>query len=122
MGTNFYMRAKEPRVELIYDELHIAKTSCGWLPLFQSTPEEGVESLEDLRGKYESGAYEIYDEYGEPYTWDEFVHRVVEWDKRQVEAGRDPDTLHSHVDSVRARSLDEYKDPEGYEFCRTEFF
>ena len=40
MGTNFYLRLKHPRMVPHYDEIHIAKTSVGWKPLFQAVDED----------------------------------------------------------------------------------
>lgn len=88
MGTNFYMFTKKKelkpffgtKLELIDDpdfgyQIHIAKTSCGWQPSFEA--HDHIRSVADLKLLYDKGDVQILDEYGQKYTWDEFVERVV---------------------------------------------
>jgi hypothetical protein len=92
VGTNFYFFTKdksaavhyfgESSYELVDEpqlgyEIHIAKTSCGWLPLFQA--HKYCQSVSDMNDAYDSGYFSIYDEYGEEYDWDEFAERVLEF-------------------------------------------
>ena len=114
MGTNFYLRRKEPRI--VYDEYHIAKTSGGWRPSFEAyTPWDydydrrpQVHSVEDIKDLANNGDFTIVDEYGDEYTWDEFVERVL----KHCPEGQ------SHYPG---KSYRVYKDKDGYEFNDFEY-
>ena len=123
MGTNFYMmtRDKTIRDKWIKDdnyhltdcpdwgyEIHVAKTSAGWKPLFES--HHNIHSVAQYKQMYDNG-FAIHDEYGRTYTWDEFKERVIDWNKD------DPDAR-SHLDYSQN---DYYFDHEGYEFTDREF-
>ena len=56
---------------------HAAKTSAGWVPLFQS--HDSFQSVEQLKRLYATGKFILYDEYGIIYTWDEFDERVLKF-------------------------------------------
>lgn len=137
MGTNFYLATKNRDLRdeyfgnnfILTDipdwgyEIHIAKTSCGWKPLFQAHP-DAFKSVAELKALYESGGFVIYDEYQKIYNWESFVERVVNWNK-------DPFKLHdgrlgpiSHFDKDVLDpywSKYYYKDPDGYEFVTRDF-
>ena len=57
-------------------EIHIAKTSAGWLPLFQAH-KDGISSVAEYKTAYDTGKFRIYDEYGTEYNWDAFEVRVL---------------------------------------------
>jgi hypothetical protein len=57
-------------------EIHIAKTSAGWLPLFQAH-KDGISSVAEYKVAYDTGEFRIYDEYGYEYNWDAFDDRVL---------------------------------------------
>lgn len=91
MGTNYYLRCREPR--MVYDSYHVAKRSSGWEPSFEGYPYEGdyahdgldderpaIGSVADIKAAYDTGLYDIVDEYGSKLTWDEFERDVVGWD------------------------------------------
>ena len=92
MGTNFYMITKNKTMASLYApysyeltdtpyfgyEIHIAKTSCGWLPLFQGH-KDGINSVSEYKAAYETGEFDIVDEYGTSYNWDEFEDRVLKF-------------------------------------------
>lgn len=110
MGTNFYIKRTKPRE--VYDEYHIAKTSCGWLPSFEAyTPfgegdkRPAVHSVADIKTLVDSGDYIIVDEYDDECDWDEFTKLVLE---------------HGSEFNSRTHHPD-YKDPQGYEFLRYEY-
>lgn len=122
MGTNFYLRAKNPRP--VYDQYHLAKTSHGWKPLFEidpkpedSTPWEQmpaelpIRSVDDIKRHYDSGNFEIVDEYGEAYDWDAFEERVINWNADNSDA-------RGHDSSYDFQVM---KDPQGYDFVECEF-
>lgn len=89
MGTNYFFFTRNKEVVLKYFgrsyelvdipefgyEIHVAKTSSGWLPLFQAY--HNCRSVEDLLTAYKSGEFRIYDEYGEDLSWEDFVKTVL---------------------------------------------
>lgn len=90
MGANFYMITKNKEQAQRYApysyeltdephfgyEIHIAKTSAGWLPLFQAH-KDGISSVAEYKAAYDTGEFRIYDEYGCEYNWDAFEVRVL---------------------------------------------
>ena len=144
MGTNFYLMTKSKELKdeyLGYDyeltdtpfwgyQIHIAKTSAGWLPLFQK--HNCIQSVKDIEKLYFKG-FLICDEYGTSYGWEEFTKRVIQHNggikdvvKRELkEDPWDGTKLYipiSHLDSVYAMDHSSYStDEEGYEFTDVEF-
>lgn len=131
MGTNFYFHTKDKECrdhwfdfgeyeltdfpEFGYS-IHIAKTSGGWLPLFQS--HNYVRSVADMQRLYESGGFKIYDEYGTEYDWPGFKDRVVDFG--DGDWGDEKPYSHFEYENGRYAYL-YHKDPEGYEFTKEEF-
>lgn len=119
MGTNFYfmMRDKElvqnnfaMRTEwYVYDEeyeivddpylgykIHLNKLSCGWRPLFQRHKEfKKFKDLEQFYHKYRDNI-EIFDEYNEKYTWEEYFKRVYRHSLRE----REPEKWVYEIDPI----------------------
>ena len=153
MGTNFYLITRNKMMAQQYApysyeltdepyfgyEIHIAKTSSGWLPLFQGH-KDGINSVREYKSAYETNEFEIVDEYGNVYNWDEFTERVLRFNGgiRGVEPFREilvdknspfydpgmPDhTPVSHFDYKYGNYyMDDYfMDEDGYEFDRREF-
>lgn len=117
MGTNFYLQSRIPRE--VYDSFHIAKTSCGWKPLFQEDPPAEqrefdvnepmqIKSVSDIKAAYDTGAFAIVDEYGDEYDWEAFEKRVL---------GHAPDGR-AHESSY---DYPIHVDENGYEFATYEF-
>lgn len=98
MGTNFYFHTQNKEFKKWVDEnykfyadncieivdtpdfgyeMHIAKTSFGWLPLFQARP--FAKSIEDYKRLYKNFSFKIYDEYGTEYSWEQFDERVLKF-------------------------------------------
>ena len=89
MGTNFYFSTKDKEFAHKFDyeideepdlhySIHLAKTSMGWLPLFQA--HKGIiNSVSDIKRIYDENSDKIrlVDEYNEEYTWDKFNERVL---------------------------------------------
>ena len=81
MGTNVYLRRKEPRMVPEYDEVHVCKLSYGWRAHFDgsSAIDEGDEyrprigSMDDLRSYLDSGEWELVDEYERVTTLEEVL-------------------------------------------------
>lgn len=102
MGTNFYMKRipteddiqkiGELSIQRLFDELqnyvtemnneiHIGKRSCGWQFLFnhQNGAHFDPRSQDSLINWLKNSQYEIVDEYGDAYTFEEFWKMVTEW-------------------------------------------
>lgn len=118
MGTNIYLRRKEPRMVPEYDEVHIAKLSGGWRVHFDGSSAAGtrwnysehaprIGSMDDLRGYLATGDWELVDEYGEKRTLED----VLAHDDYK----RDGELWNTQV------SMDDYYDREGYPWSRREF-
>lgn len=154
MGTNFYMITKSKTVAKNYAEytyelidepyfgysLHVAKTSMGWLPLFQA--HENLKTIKDYKAAYDSGEFEIYDEYGTKYSWEEFDERVLQFNggtKANRKLERIELTKEEKMSPFYDKNIPEYApishfeygngmyandyytDPDGYEFDIREF-
>lgn len=138
MGTNFYMMTadKDAAIEWFCGdytltdlpqwgyEIHIAKTSGGWKPLFQS--HKRIHSINDLKIIYGTGKFIIYDEYGEIYNWDEFKKRVIDWNKNNPNAcvHINPDRSIPNFNEIYGSNYDdsrEFLSADGYDFCDCEF-
>lgn len=92
MGTNFYMLTTDKSMVEKYApytynltddpyfayEIHVAKTSMGWLPLFQAH-DNGIRSVKQYKEFFDTGEVRIFDEYGDEYTWAEFNERVLQF-------------------------------------------
>lgn len=76
MGTNYYAVRKEP---CLYDrEIHLGKSSAGWLFLFHETDEihtfpQFVKWLED---NVDTGNYVIFDECERQITKEELLKKI----------------------------------------------
>ena len=127
MGTNFYFitdsREKRDkwfapgRYELTDEPrwgylAHIAKTSCGWVPLFEK--HKGITCVKDLKLAYDDGL-EIIDEYFDTYTWEQFEKRVVQF----ADMASDPLSHLKYMNGTYQYLY--YVDPDGYEFCYETF-
>lgn len=150
MGMNFYFITKNKEIAEKFApysfeltdtpywgyKIHLAKTSAGWLPLFQYH-QNGISSVKDIMDAYNTDEFEIYDESEQKYLWNEFEKRVlnfnggvsgavpaVKYDKSSRYADMDmPDYLPaSHFDYARGKySKDYFKDDKGYEFSINNF-
>lgn len=90
MGTNFYYHTARKDLKGLFGskaeivdwpefgyQIHVAKTSAGWMPSFEA--HEAIRSVADLKALYDKGGVRIFDEYGTEYDWPGFVDRVVEF-------------------------------------------
>lgn len=102
MGTNYYFRSKNAKFvhkyfsrELyegmytdeeytleeypdLHFKIHLNKCSCGWKPLFQDhTAFKSFAALESFYNKHKR-YLEIYDEYGDKFTFDEYKAMMIE--------------------------------------------
>lgn len=140
MGTNFYFFTQNRAVADLMGskrevtdipelgwELHIAKTSCGWKPVFEE--HEQIHSVRDLDKFYHDNMHylTIFDVYEQKYSWPEFEERVINHGTPKVfnpeigmytgnwrcESDNDCE-LYKHWDG-------EYADADGYRFSTREF-
>lgn len=139
MGTNFYFHTNNKTIAEKYAgweyeltdtpdwayEIHIAKTSCGWLPLFQYR--ETMPSVKAMKEAYDTGEFKIYDEYNKEYTWNEFDERVLKFNggvEGAIEAEKleDEELPISHFKFSNGMYSHLYvKDKDGFEFSKTAF-
>lgn len=149
MGTNFYMITKNKKIVNEYTpysyelidwpyfgyKIHVAKTSKGWLPLFQSHY-DGINSVREYKEAYDTNEFEIYDEYGDKYTWEEFDERVLQFNGGKLGVMEptyipDEDTYipFSHISGNKQSYKYQFEsdnetmflDDDGYEFTSNDF-
>lgn len=134
MGTNFYLYTRDrklrdtlgrgtvfTRTPCAGYELHIAKTSFGWKPLFEE--HENIHSVSDLKKLYESSdQIQIFDEYGNEYDWAEFKERVVDFGapNYDVDWRTAENNDMSEVDKSRMIG-EEFISSDGYRFSKRQF-
>lgn len=154
MGTNFFFSTKHKEITDLFStaeyelterpdlhyEIHLAKTSAGWLPLFEE--HALLHSVADIKKFYDVFAPKItiIDEYGQTYNWNEFEERVLKFNGGVVGAMAKFPIVNEPDDKWYDPRLPEYgpvshfeyrmtfderqtffKDPEGYEFCSKSF-
>lgn len=136
MGTNYYLLTKElkykdklgDKVEITDTpffaySLHLMKNSCGWLNLFES--HKGViESVADIKRLYETGDFEIYDEYNRKVEWEDF--KEIYNTKYTRYRNGETDKFESHITAQKREKFSVievryFTDGEGYEFTVREF-
>ena len=118
-------------------QIHIAKTSCGWLPLFEA--HDGIKSIIRLKEIYDTGHFFISDEYGDVYNWEEFDERVLKFNGGvkgaipRTEYKHDPNDRFydphmpkylpvSHFEyDMGSYANDYFMDAQGYEFTTHKF-
>ena len=126
MGTNFYMLTQDkPTIsqwfsvgeyELTDDpmwgyQIHLAKTSYGWHPLFCG--HKNIRSVSDIKRIFDTGKFIIFNEYGKRYSWEEFDIRVLQFSNKIASATLVPKS-HLRFDTNFYRSR--WKDQDGFEF------
>lgn len=97
MGTNFYLRQKQPTVRRT---IHIGKRSWGWLFHWDSCDEidyprwcdedrdqyvhelpHSIKSVEDIRAYLRTGEWELVDEYDNVLPdWEAEIEGFCQWD------------------------------------------
>ena len=97
MGTNFYLRQKQPTIRRT---IHIGKRSCGWLFHWDSCDEidyprwcdedtdqyvyelpHSIKSVEDIRAYLRTGEWELVDEYDNVLPdWEAEIDGFCQWD------------------------------------------
>lgn len=133
MSTNYYLLTKEIKYRGKLGEnyeiidypyfgyaLHLSKVSYGWLPAFEF--HRGIiESVADIKKLYDTGDFEIRDEYDRVLTWDEYVETFQERYNRFRQGDRE--MLKSHVENKENDVIPIIYmiDDEGYEFMDARF-
>ncbi len=123
-------------------EIHICKTSCGWLPLFQAHI-SGIRSVAEYKAAYDTGEFRIFDEYHTEYNWGAFDELVLKFNGgilgvKAPEKNVQDKTARWHDDnmpeylpvshikgskqSYKYDYDDYFTDEEGYEFTEHTFF
>lgn len=126
MERNFYMASGRisPRRWLGYSELvhgrfgiHLAKIKEGWKPLFQQYP--FIHSVADWETEYDDYECTIFDEYGQTYSWKNFIDLINE----HQESGKTHIGQSESIDKDSPISYDLLYDidDEGYEFIACSF-
>lgn len=127
MGTNYYGKKIPTQQELksiaemvleghifaakvqieSFEKIHIGKSSAGWRFCFNHQGEKWLD-FSDFK-KFVS-QFEIFDEYGTPYTQDEFWEMV---EKKQ----KAPNCLHNSSNPEWYKIVGEYEFSSSTEFC-----
>ena len=114
MGTNFFWQVENtPACEHCgrsadTDKHHIGKSSMGWTFTFAACADLNVKSFADWQHIFATGGGTIVDEYGEPWTTDDFIQKV----RNKMSA------THNHA---REYPQGSYLDPDGHSFTTGEF-
>lgn len=106
MGTNYYHRKNICPTCERYDEEHLGKNSAGWTFTFHGTQQ--IRSYQHWLTELEKGG-EIYNEYGEKISLDEF--------KQMVKSKKNSANNHA----AQYGSDRDWADPEGHSFSGHEF-
>lgn len=101
-------------------EIHLNKCSCGWRPLFQR--HKSFKSWEELQRFYldHADGLEIYDEYGEQFSWDQYKKKIFDHAAREPEPmkwvyGIDP-LSRTFMDNPKPRLYHDRCEPEEADF------
>lgn len=80
MGTNHYWRPRSQKCEHCghdpVEDVHLGKSSAGWVYALQAFPELGITTLDQLVALM-GAAPEIRDEYGDRLTLEEWLSNVA---------------------------------------------
>lgn len=84
MGTNYYVRDTFPSPAPAEADLHIGKSSAGWVFALHVIPEEGLLSLADWEKFWSEPGREIRSEYEEVLTPEEMRAIILErsWERK----------------------------------------
>ena len=86
MGTNYYLHRNTcPHCGRGDEPYHIGKSSAGWCFSLHVDPEEGIQSLDDLKQAMSCDGVAIRNEYGEIITTDEMIAIITKRGPREVE-------------------------------------
>ena len=126
MGTNFFVLVNYCPHCKRGDGIHIGKQSAGWKFCFEATEATVNKKDFSLRSAKEwfdfikENDLKINDEYGEQYTFEDFLKRV------SFKTGMSSTNYNGRMysgdrDMWDAGSKGYYLDPEGYDMCSCSF-
>jgi len=93
MGTNFYLiRECCEHCGRGSDQIHIGKSSAGWVFSLNTHPDEGINTLKDWEEQWSQPSTRIVDEYGDVITLDEMRKRILKrsWNGSSTNLRRHP--------------------------------
>lgn len=109
MGTNYYAVKKKPT--LYNREIHLGKSSAGWLFLFRDNKEFHTypQFKEWLKNNVDTGEYVLFNEYNEEITKDYLLDLI---DKKQADEHNlsNPDNFNYNTKNI-----------DGYRFTDEDF-
>lgn len=122
MSTNFYLRRTKPI--LCFPEFHLGKRSAGWRPLYRAnrydedtyhleTERPIIQSCEDIRRYVDGGEWEIVNDEGTEFTFEEFEAYMDDNFKYETD-----DTRESHIGT----NLGCWRQPDGTEWTEADFY
>jgi len=121
MGTNYYQRTDICDTCNRYKEKHIGKNSHGWQFAFRGYKNHEdmpkITSFEDWKRELKADG-KIFNEYGEIFTFDEFVALV---ESKKTAPNNNYDYCEGHANKHGYDMKDAWKDDEGFSFTGTEF-
>lgn len=95
MGTNYYLRLSGDMMHRLKDgepeeELHIGKSSGGWVFSLRVHPEHNINTIRDWVRLFRKDNNRIFNEYGDEVTWEEMLDTIARrsWKKRKFPDGR----------------------------------
>jgi hypothetical protein len=77
MGTNYYWNNKCPTCGHS-EEIHIGKSSCGWVFSLNVHPDKDINSLPDWESRFLIPTSTITDEYGDVISVQEMMETITE--------------------------------------------
>ncbi len=133
MGTNFYLRRKQPTIR---EAIHICKRSWGFYATWQATEPDDwpkwcdedmmsptqlpspIRSVDDIRDYLRTGEWEVVDEYGDVHP-DSVIDDLEAWDGGK--AAYNADRPDQPVTWTPKGGPCDFKDDEGNRFSRRGF-
>jgi hypothetical protein len=93
VGTNYYLYENAPCncCGRPYEELHIGKSSAGWVFSLRVYPEDNITTLEHWKERWSKEGVRIVNEYGDTKTPDEMLSVITQRNHPQGLLRQDPD-------------------------------
>lgn len=109
MGTNYYAVKKKP---CLYNrEIHLGKSSAGWLFLFRDNEEFHTypQFKKWLENNVDTGEYLLFNEYNEEVSKEELIN-IIETKQKSKNCLNNPDNFNYRVKNI-----------DGYRFTNGDF-
>ena len=108
MGTNYYAVKKKP--SLYNRNIHIGKSSCGWLFLFQDNDEYHTypQFKKWLENNVDTGEYILFNEYNEEISKEELLNIIdtIQKDEHSLSNPKNFDYGTKNIDGYRFTNKD----------------